>query len=297
MLVYGKRSKRCASSSSSLNLASAAASRRQHHTFGSLVRGGRGWAARAPHTVGRCCGELGARRAQQDGRVPSLQILPSSGNTTKAVPSPSRLCPNISLPQLPRPPRPTLPTDGSLLLTPHPGPVSLPLQVTSLRAQLNGLSGDAVTPVASKRVDALLGGLSTPSPLPATERGGSKSYTRTQSSPALSPRISASLRQLASAVDAGGEGVGIGIGGGIENSPSLNRRNTVGTGTSPADESFTSPAGVAGTGTGTSKAGVLGWWKRNDLREDGQAANKEKPRPITEDQERLGNLYSMIARR
>lgn len=179
----------------------------------------------------------------------------------------------------------------------HTGVLFLPLQVTSLRAQLNGLSGDSVTPVVSKRVDALLGGLSTPSPLPATEGGGSKSYTRTQSSPALSPRISASLRQLASAVDAGGEGVGIGTGGGIENSPSLSRRNTVGTGTSPADESFTSPAGVAGTGTGTSKAGVLGWWKRNDLKEDGQAANKEKPRPITEDQERLGNLYSMIARR
>ncbi|CAM9458289.1 unnamed protein product [Laminaria digitata] len=171
-------------------------------------------------------------------------------------------------------------------------------EVTSLRAKLNGLSGDAATPMASKRVDASPGDFLTPSPLPS--RSGSKSFTRTQSSPALSPRISASLRQLASAVDAGGEG-GVGIGGGIENSPSLTKRITVGSGSSPADDSFTSPAGVAGTGpgtgTGNSKAGVLGWWKRNDYREDVQAANKEKPRPITEDQERLGNLYSMIARR
>lgn len=253
-----------------------------------------------PPTVDRCCGRPGDPRVH-DGRVPPRQPFCLPGNTTKAVhtePKPP-LCFLFSTTAAAAAAAASYPSNRRFP-TPHttPGFLFLPLQVTLLRAKLNGLSGDAVTPMASKRVDASPGDFLTPSPLPS--RSGSKSFTRTQSSPALSPRISASLRQLASAVDAGGEG-GVGIGGGIENSPSLTKRITVGSGSSPADDSFTSPAGVAGTGpgtgTGNSKAGVLGWWKRNDYREDGQAANKEKPRPITEDQERLGNLYSMIARR
>lgn len=223
---------------------------------------------------------------------------PPPGDTAKAVPGRSRRCACTPLPQPPPLPLRSLPTDGPYYSL-YTRVLFLPLQVISLRAQVEGLGHDAVVATPSKRIDASPADFSTPSPPPATEGGESKSYTRTQSSPALSPRVSASLRQLASAVDAGEEGArGLGgIGGSIEDSPSLTRRSTVGPGTNNAGGIFTSPAGVAGTGTGNHKAGVLGWWKRNDGREDGQVANKEKPRPITEDQERLGNLYSMIARR
>lgn len=290
MRVYGKQSKRCAPLRGSFNLVAATAS-----PLSSLFVAA-GWAASAPtvygtaadratlaHTTHACqyANPTPPRATQQRRYRPEafIALAPLSRS--------SHRCRFVVF-------QPTAPYYALYARV-----LFLPSQVLSLRAQVEGLGHDAVVATPSKRVDAPPADFSTPSPLPAAQRGESKSYNRTQSSPALSPRISASLRQLASAVDAGEEGGrgGGGIGGGTEDSPSLNGRTKVGPGTTNPNESFTSPAGIAGTGTGIHKAGVLGWWKRTDYREDGQVANKEKPRPITEDQERLGNLYSMIARR
>lgn len=54
---------------------------------------------------------------------------------------------------------------------------------------------------------------------------------------------------------------------------------------------------------GALQAGVLGWWRRGEWREENTGPSKSQqalraPAPaVMEDQERLGSLYSMIARR
>eukprot|EP00752_Nemacystus_decipiens_P001334 g1324.t1 len=152
-----------------------------------------------------------------------------------------------------------------------------------------------------------------------------RSCLRTRSSPTLSPTSDAAAAAAASArlphaggaqeagTDWPGASYDPGGGGGGDVTPpgggrDGNRRSTIGPGTISADESFgyalESLAARDGGAGGQLQAGVLGWWRRGEWREAGGAGGAVKSQPlrppapaVVEDQERLGSLYSMIARR
>lgn len=149
-----------------------------------------------------------------------------------------------------------------------------------------------------------------------------RSQLRTRSSPVLSPTPQAAASALLpnAGVVTPGSGReefatrtaasdGRGVGGGAHQ-----RRSTVGPGTTVAlddDEIFghaleslaARDGGAASAGRGgrgVLRAGVLGWWKRGDWRDEIPGSVKKNPRPppaVVENQERLGSLYSMIARK
>lgn len=87
-----------------------------------------------------------------------------------------------------------------------------------------------------------------------------------------------------------------------------NRRSTIGPGASlSADDSFGYAleglaARYTGSGEPSGRAEALGWWSRGDWRHGNPGMVKNQPLPlppavVVEDHERLGSLYSMIARR
>ncbi|CAM9512105.1 unnamed protein product [Ectocarpus fasciculatus] len=118
----------------------------------------------------------------------------------------------------------------------------------------------------------------------------------TRSSPSLSPT----------------PGAAAAAGTGMAASPRLgegNRRSTIGPGAAlSADDSFGyALEGLAaryggGGGAPSGRAEALGWWGRGDWRDGNPGIVKNQPLPmppavVVEDHERLGSLYSMIARR
>ena len=167
---------------------------------------------------------------------------------------------------------------------------------------------------------------SAPPPFAREELGGNgggggassdrRSCLRTRSSPTLSPTSDAAA---AAAQDAGTDWPAAashdsGGGGGGDATPpggigvrDGSRRSTIGPGTISADDSFgyaLESFAARDGGGGHLQAGVLGWWRRGEWREGGNAEGAVKNQPlhppapaVVEDQERLGSLYSMIARR
>jgi len=137
----------------------------------------------------------------------------------------------------------------------------------------------------------------------ASDRRARAAGLKTRSSPSLSPTSSSNATaalvgqgqgQAPPEPDTGGGGGG-------------SRRSTIGPGTLSTDASFFGYAleGLAARdgGAGRARAGMaagdgqgdaedLGWWKRDGWREKPGAAAA-----AAENQERLGSLYSMIARR
>lgn len=138
-----------------------------------------------------------------------------------------------------------------------------------------------------------------PSPLPAEAESPPRAYPRTRSSPTLSPHSNASrLREmwLATGVDQNGSNSGVGHGkflGDKESSKAGSRRNTIGGSSAGGvvDKGF----GFSGTGNSGSQDAVVEWWRRGDWPDD--SSKRKKPAPVIENQESLGSLYSMIARR
>lgn len=147
-----------------------------------------------------------------------------------------------------------------------------------------------------------------------------RSCLRTRSSPTLSPTSEAAAAAAASARfpratgaqqsgqyrpvlhGAPGRGGDVTPPGGVRGG---NRRSTIGPGSISADESFgyALESLAARDGGGGLQAGVLGWWRRSEWREGNEGPMKSQPLhppaapAVVEDQERLGSLYSMIARR
>eukprot|EP00903_Cladosiphon_okamuranus_P007179 g6971.t1 len=143
------------------------------------------------------------------------------------------------------------------------------------------------------------------------ENGGAsdrRSCLRTRSSPTLSPPSGGGAQEPGrdwprSRPGDGGDESPPG-GGGRDG----NRRSTIGPSTISADDSFgyaleslAARDGGAGRG-GALQAGVLGWWRHGEWREENAGPAKSQPLhppapAVVEDQEHLGSLYSMIARR
>lgn len=169
--------------------------------------------------------------------------------------------------------------------------------------QFNRTSGEeSSAPPASAREEAAERG----------ENGGAsdrRSCLRTRSSPTLSPTSGGgaqeSGRDWPPSRDPGSGGDVTPPGGGGRDG---SRRSTIGPGTISADDSFgyaleSLAARDGGAGGGRAlQVGVLGWWRRGEWREGNAGRAKSQPLhppapAVVEDQERLGSLYSMIARR
>lgn len=130
-----------------------------------------------------------------------------------------------------------------------------------------------------------------PTPPPPGDQGSlSRDSPRTRPSSTLSPGVDAFRgKTLLAGVDEEG------VVRDKEVSPQLaGRRSTVGPGTGAVGEK-SSAAGSGGRES--SREGVLGWWKSGGWRQEAPVRGKKHPPPVVEDQERLGSLYSMIARR